>query len=162
MNFICNHVFEALVEDGAAEDVTTDVLARGAGDEGVLAVVGETVFDEDFGHLLKLLTTKRRPILQAAIQRPRLGRNQLQQLAHRHSGRIPMRIHNQIRPPPLFRKGHILLINNQPTHPLLSMPTGELIPQLRPPHLTQYSLDDFRRLLIRRHYNLIDVVVSAG
>lgn len=68
-----------------------------------------------------------------------------------------MRIHDEVRSPAGLRKRHIFLPNNKPTNPLLPMSTRKLIPQLRPPHLPEDSLDQQIMVVIRSSNNPIDI-----
>jgi hypothetical protein len=58
---------------------------------------------------------------------------------------------------PLIIKRHILLVHNQPTHPLLPVAGRELVPELRAPRLADEHLDE--RLLVVRvaDHDLVDV-----
>ena len=102
-----------------------------------------------------------------------LSSQQLNHLAHSHTRRESMRIHDRIyhqcqllpsnyniqhtRRDPLVVKWHVFLIHDQPTNTLLPMPRTKLVPQLWPPRLP-YQYFDQRLVVLRvRQHDLVHV-----
>ena len=52
---------------------------------------------------------------------------------------------------------HVLLLDNEPSHSLLSVPAGELVPQLRTAGLPEQHFDEGVIVRIGRHHHFLHV-----
>src|SRR5271155_3676669 len=134
-----NESFERLSRDSCT---LTKKETQNTRSQEILARVTIPSIHQNLTHILNFTPSKRRSILQLALQHTRLPRQQLNHLPHSHTRRKPMRIHNNIRINPLIRKRHILLLYNNPTNTLLTMLRGELIPHFSDSRLSQQNFDD--------------------
>ena len=108
----------------------------------------------------------------------------LDQVTDGHTGRDGVRINDDIRGNPFTRERHVLSVpektahNNKqitmtthrphllpvsdPAGPLLSVPTGELVPYLRRPHRADLDLAELVAVLVYGQHDLIDDPSLAG
>merc|ERR1719281_2065024 len=81
-------------------------------------------------HVAKGCASKRRPVVELAVQNGSLSSNELHELANCHTGWKPVGVHDHIGAHTIIIERHVLLPNNQPTHTLLPVAAAEFVAQL--------------------------------
>lgn len=141
-------MLELLVVDRSHEDVRLERLSRDSRGEVVLPSIAVSRVDEDLRHLLRLGSSKRRPVLELAFKDSRLAREAFEHLADRHARGESVRVHDDVGARSLVVERHVLLRNDEAANSLLPVARRELVSELGATSLPNEDLDE-RVVLVR-------------
>ncbi|GBE63070.1 hypothetical protein BOVATA_045630 [Babesia ovata] len=114
-------------------------LQRFSGDSGVQNLFAgrvETLAQQTAFNAWQRIRLKRRAVFENAVQHSCLGGDELEHLAHRHTGRETVRVHDKIGHPAMFAERQVLLAFDQTDNTFLPVTTTVLVADFRQPHLT--------------------------
>jgi hypothetical protein len=103
-------------------------------------------------------------IMVLAVAGTRLGAQELDHLAHRHTRREAVGVHDEVGADPPLAEGQVCLGHYVANHPFLPVPAAEFVAQLRPPRVPDQHLR-VEGVEVRgggcMMYNLVNVVLST-
>ena len=162
MHLVDDHVLELLVEHGPKEHVAPQRQPRDAGRQELLAGIVVAVLHQHLAARRDTVAGEGGAVATVAIHKPSLASQQLDHLAHRHTRREAVRVHDQVGANAFIGERQVLLRHDQPAHTLLPVAGAELVAQLRPPDLTHEHLDQLLAVAVGGEQHLVHIAADGA